>query len=361
MPPPLNYRDAKLYVGGYRVKQLFVVSLAAEKFWRRGIHDHRGMNAQVWSDVVSVEARDVVRITGDGSHRSWRGLSTVELALTPADSAMGLKVACQVVELIEDHDYRVVDAIVEQRDALGRTAGVHDLVCEKRGTVGGSGFTSFEVKLRNLYSAKALLRARRQIQVLSWKLWPAAQADSKRMWSERVCLLLRWEDAVDSMSLMDGECAATYAESISARAVANGPAEWRPLWGWGRSLASAAQLKARAKAKARTKTRAKVAAKAQAVAKKAFDRVWSKCRKCTISAKEMRSVKDFVKQLNTTQATKVERNIDQRLGPWSRKWKWPADSYGQDKSGSCNARSGGGSFGYAATYAAMQDIYEHVK
>ena len=102
-------------------------------------------------------------------------------------------------------------------------------------------------------------------------------------------------------------------------------------------------------------------AKAKAVAKKAFDRVWNKCRKCTISNKEMRSVKDLLNHMETTQSAKAKANIDQRLGPWSRKWKWPVDSYGQDKSGKCSARSGGGSFGYAATYDAMQDIYNHVK
>ena len=66
-------------------------------------------------------------------------------------------------------------------------------------------------------------------------------------------------------------------------------------------------------------------------------------------------------KVDTTQAARVKPNIDQRLGPWSRKWKWPANSYGQDMSGQCNPRSGGGKFGYAATYEAMQDIYEHIK
>jgi hypothetical protein len=41
--------------------------------------------------------------------------------------------------------------------------------------------------------------------------------------------------------------------------------------------------------------------------------------------------------------------------------KWPADSYGQDESGKCNSRSGGGLIGYAATYEAMEDIYNRLK
>ena len=98
-------------------------------------------------------------------------------------------------------------------------------------------------------------------------------------------------------------------------------------------------------------------AKAKAVAKKAFHRVWNKCRKCAISNKEMRSVKDLMNEMRTPQAAKVKPNVDHRLGPWSREWKWPVDSYGQDKSDQCSSRTGGGSSGYAATYVSVQDIY----
>ena len=36
-------------------------------------------------------------------------------------------------------------------------------------------------------------------------------------------------------------------------------------------------------------------------------------------------------------------------------------SFGQDLSGACDAKTGGGRHGYAATYEAMSDIYEWVK
>ena len=61
--------------------------------------------------------------------------------MSDEDSAMALKVARQVIELIEDNDYRVVDAIVVQRDRDGKCEGMHDPVCEKRGA---SGLVSFE-------------------------------------------------------------------------------------------------------------------------------------------------------------------------------------------------------------------------
>ena len=140
MPPPLNYRAEQLYVDGSRVKQLFAVSLGAERFWRLGIHDRRGMTALVWSNVVSAIVHGVVRVTGSGSRRRWRKLAPVEIALPPVDSAMALNVARQAVTLIEDHDCHVLDALVRQQDAAGKLAGVHDVVCEKRG---GSGLASF--------------------------------------------------------------------------------------------------------------------------------------------------------------------------------------------------------------------------
>ena len=118
---PLKYRDVKLYVNGYRVKQLFVVSLAAEKLWKLAFHDGRGLNSVRCTDVKTVVARNVVRVTGVGraKKKNLRKLSSVELELTPEDAEMALRAGHHVVDLIEDAGYRIVDAIVPQLDKAG--------------------------------------------------------------------------------------------------------------------------------------------------------------------------------------------------------------------------------------------------
>ena len=74
---PLDFRDVKLYVDGERVQQLFVVSLAAERFWWLAFHERRGMNALDWSDVQSVEVRSVLRIDGSGQNARRRKFARV--------------------------------------------------------------------------------------------------------------------------------------------------------------------------------------------------------------------------------------------------------------------------------------------
>jgi uncharacterized protein YktB (UPF0637 family) len=49
---PLDFREVKLFVDGERVKQLLVVSLAAERFWWLALHERRGMNAFVDTHLI---------------------------------------------------------------------------------------------------------------------------------------------------------------------------------------------------------------------------------------------------------------------------------------------------------------------
>ena len=61
MSAPVDYRTAKLYVDGTRVKQLCIVSLAAERFWHLAFHERRGLSTLRPCHVRSVEVLDVVR------------------------------------------------------------------------------------------------------------------------------------------------------------------------------------------------------------------------------------------------------------------------------------------------------------
>lgn len=359
---PLDFRKVSLFVGGYRVKQLFVVSLGAERFWKLAFHDRRGLGSLTWSDVQTVEVRDVIRLFGVGNNARKRKLAVVTVQLTRGDSEFALRVANAVACIVENRGYRVLDAIVPQKDEAGELAGEHDLVCERRDPrASAAGKTSLEVKLRMVSSAKTLGRVRRQMQTSSWKLWQAAKKDSSERWAERVCLLLRWSKG-DDYNLGDWE--STYAESLHADAEGNHADNWKPLWGWDKGLPSAAERKAQAKAAAKARlaaaARVRMLARLRAAATRRFDSLWAASRRCTKRGREMRSVSDLMGSVNTTVCKKVKPNINQRLPVWARKWQWPAHSYDVDTSGACSSKSGGGSCGYVATYEAMRDIYDHV-
>ena len=50
----MDYRACAVQLKSYRVKQLCVVSLAAERFWLLALRDRRGMGSLAWGDVASV-------------------------------------------------------------------------------------------------------------------------------------------------------------------------------------------------------------------------------------------------------------------------------------------------------------------
>ena len=109
----MDFRSVILHVGSERVKQLCVVGVAVEYFWKLAFHGRRGLNSLVWSDVPSATLRDVVRIDGAGRPRRW---GIAEVALTRADSMLALRVARAVCKRVEESGFRIFDAIVAQKD-----------------------------------------------------------------------------------------------------------------------------------------------------------------------------------------------------------------------------------------------------
>ena len=362
--PPLHFWDVRLFVDGFRVKQLFVVSLAAEELWRLAFHERRGVDTLKWTDVQTVEVRRVVRKDGVGASERVQKLRSVRVHLRRGDSELALRVAHGVVQLVEGKGYRILDAVVPQLDKDGASVGEHDLICEKRNKPAGvTGLSSFEIKLRLVYTVKTLVKMRRQIQTLSWKLWPTAKIDSTRDWAERVCVLLCWNecDAFD----VDDIWANTYAEAMTVNAEKDAPDNWRVLWGWKGQAQSAQEIKAAAQAAVKASAMAKQCREAEARAKvraaKAFDHLWLKCRKCTRHGKDMRSVLDMLKDpaMKTVMCKKVKQNLHHRMPAWAKKWRWPARSYDRDES--AKSSTGGGRDGFVATFEAMSDIYNFVK
>ena len=76
----VDYRQAQLSVNGEDVKQLCVVSVAAERFWHEAFHQRRGLSSLQWSDVTSVNLLDVVRKDDKGRPRKY-GRLQVDLRL----------------------------------------------------------------------------------------------------------------------------------------------------------------------------------------------------------------------------------------------------------------------------------------
>jgi hypothetical protein len=355
--PPLHFRDVRLFVDGYRVKQLLVASLGAEQFWRLAFHERRGMDSLKWSEVQTVEVRNVVRKDGVGADARVKKMRSVQVHLRRGDSELALRVAHGVVRLVEERGYRILDAVVPQLDEAGTCVGEHDLVCERRiQPTGVTGLSSFEIKLRLVYAPKTLVKARHQIQTLSWKLWPAAKADSTRVWAERVCVLLRW-DGCDAFDVGD-TWAATYAEAMPVGAEKDAPDNWCVLWGWKGRLLTVQEAKAAAQATAMAKKSKDAEAKARAKVQLTIERLWAKCRRSKKQGKEMRSVADMLRDVHTVKCKKVKANLHHRLPGWARKWRWPVNSY--DKDESAKSSTGGGCNGFVATFEAMCDIYKCV-
>jgi hypothetical protein len=344
----MDYRACAVQLNGYRVKQLCVVSLAAERFWFLAFRDRRGMGSLAWGDVASVELH--------GASVSGRTRSSLVVGLTRADSELALRVARAVVSLVERHGFRVLDAVVPQKSAVAARVGrvgEHDLVCERR--AGARGLSSVEVKLRQVNVSGRLPVVRRQVQLEAWAMWPDTKADTQRAWAERLCVLLVWGPG-NSFSL--GDWSDAYGEAIPASAEECQPEMWMPVWGWAGALPAASDARALATTSARVRAAQKVEAKAKADKKKAFDRAYAQCRTVVKHGREMRSVSDLLNGVRTDRARRVRPTIGEKLGVWQRKWQWPPRSYDTDARAA--SRSGGGSYGYVATKPALSDIHEFV-
>ncbi len=230
----MDYRACAVQLNGYRVKQLCVVSLAAERFWFLAFRDRRGMGSLAWGDVASVELH--------GASVSGRARSSLVVGLTRADSALSLRVARAVALLVERHGFRAIDAVVPQKSAVAARVGrvgEHDLVCERR--AGARGLSSVEVKLRQVSVSGRLPVVRRQVQQEAWAMWPDTKADTQRAWAERLCVLLVCGPG-NSFSL--GDWSDAYGEAIPASAEECQPEMWMPVWGWACALTAASDARA---------------------------------------------------------------------------------------------------------------------
>lgn len=199
----------------------------------------------------------------------------------------------------------------------------------------------------------------------AWKLWAAATKKTGHGWSERLALLLEWGPG-DDMDL--GDWRAAYADALPA-GLPNDPANWRPVWGWGRALppntpktqvskAAAAKARKRLEVLKRARAAAQVAAKTKREAE--FKAVFKQVRKCTLKGREMGSISDVLKAANTSKAQQVRPTLGEKMGAtWPRRFQWNKEDYGRHAS--CSSRRGGGRDGHCGTQEVLCDIYDFVK
>ena len=214
MPKPLKLAEHKIKWHGTLVHRLRLSSYAAEKFWHMAFGLQLGMN-RLSPDAVRTAWLD------DGEVDGIKKRGEVEVEL-PADyQELAFKIACAAVELLESHGYRILNAIVPERDANdsddvqnSSKKKEHDLVAERKGLWGPS---SWEIKCKTIqYPDKLLATVQKQLRKDALKLW------RPKAYSERGVLLFEFADGAKDHTWRTSRCEAF-----------NGT--WGEIFGWGQT------------------------------------------------------------------------------------------------------------------------------
>ena len=324
----VDFRETRIYQNGYLVTQLVVVGIAVEYFLKLAFRERRGLNCLDWHDVPVVEILNAV------VNKRMRARIVVDVPRDVATSA--LQLARALVDKLELHGCRVLDAIVPQRKG-GVVVGSHDLIVERAGV---RGRTSVELKNRTVKKAEKRMTWRRQAQRQSYKLWPAA----KQAYTERLCVFVEWGPG-DVTQWRAINCDALSGDALDT------PENWKPLFGWRGALVPKARVRpAASSAASGTST--------DQARKRKFKSVYPKLRKCTAHGKEMASVSDLLKDMSregNTKAKKAQPTLGQKMPVWERRNKWAANSWARSKQ--LASRTGGGVDGIGATRPALEDIH----
>ena len=340
-----DYSDnaRKIFRNGYLVRSLTVIGVAAEQFLKLAIHYRRGFNALSWWSVKSVEMRGVII---NGVSRS-----SITVEVPRRDAEIALRLARAVVERLEQVGFRMLDAIVPQRDARNTVVGEHDLVAERSGQTGKS---SIEIKCRTFLDGCRRDEFRRQLQKDTCTWWPTAVARPNHGWAERVCALVEFSSrGADVWS-------ALRCESLPAEAK-DEPAGWTPLFGWASRLgnsggASSAKAPAPKKAPAKPCGARAASPDVSAARKRGFAAAFAKSRACILHGQEIRSVSDLVTEMGTPAAKRAKPTIGEKMLVWAKRFSWAPRAWARTPR--LASRTGGGRQGICATQAALEDIHK---
>ena len=155
----VDFRETKIYLGGYPVTALVVLGVAVEYFLKLAFKERRGLNCLEWSDVTVVT---LLRVMINGRKRA-----SVAIDVPRGLAETALRLARALVDKLELYGCRVLDAVVPHR-RRGFNVGEHDLVVERAGVRGKS---SVELKNRTVLKVNKRQTWRRQAQQKAFQLW----------------------------------------------------------------------------------------------------------------------------------------------------------------------------------------------
>jgi hypothetical protein len=350
----LSYKDTPVVLNGHRVMTLTMVGIIVERFLAMALHARRGFGALAWHDVSSVTLRNVY-VNG------WKR-AKAEVQVLRRDAEVALRIAIAICERLEKFGFRLLDAIIPQLDASGKSCGEHDLIGERKPLRGKS---SIEVKCRTIKKDHYRKTVRRQIQNLAWKLWPAAVRKPNHGWAERVVVMVEFAHAEDDV------WDAIRCESLLVGAD-NDPESWKPLFGWGnepplaprqpQSTLSTHSVQERIPVVSTTRLRTGPVEngpirvpQVEATRKRKFEASYAKVRKCQLHDQEMGSVSDLLVDMKTPAAIRAKPTLGEKMPRWANSFQWPPHSWASTPQ--LRSKTGGGKWGKAATKAALNDIH----
>ena len=360
-----DYLRDVIKLNNSRVTVLAVVGLAVEAFLALAYHACHGFNVLEWYHVKSVTFWNVM------INDNTRPTAEAEVSVPRLQAERALRVARMIAERLEKFGFRILDAIVPELGPNKKSVGEHDLKAERRHMRGRS---SLEIKLRTIIKDGYIETVRKQVRGLTYHgrskvFWQTAISKPNHQWAERVAVLAIFPTPLSNDFEIRCEAIPAMAEYT--------PGNWQVLFGWElpppmpRPMPKAAAAPA-APAAASNRTRPAVAASAGAsggaastnnsaserARKRKFEADYAQIRKYTSAHGEVGSVSDFLTKMDTGASKRAKPTVGEKLPRWARTFEWPANSWGSWAQ--FRSRTGGGSKGFGATKAALNDIHEHL-
>lgn len=222
----LNYKRKKLTITSRRgverhaVNTCCVVGMAVEQSWKLAYKPQVGtvpipLHCQAAADLATVHISDVIP---EGEHSARR----VQLAVPTADATLALKVAKDVVAMLQGQPYNL-EVLTADHTGPSSCPTPHDLIMSSR--LGGcsclaQGLHSVEVKCREVIS-KTAFDWEGTLTLEATPLWKAELRQSAKGWQSRILILVA----------MPRPChRGPY--SLHASILKKGDTRFRNLWGW---------------------------------------------------------------------------------------------------------------------------------
>ena len=334
------------------ITRMTLVGLAAESFLRLAICSRLGFHCLRSGMVKHVDVRCCFV---DGRKIA----SAIQISVDESTSDLAMRVARQLAEDMEASGYRLLDAVRPQFDRNRAKVGEHDIVAERRKQC--IGYSSLDLKCRVITHPKTTLETfREQLRkdvALKSKLWHTCclKPSPKQPGQDAQCGFPFWAERLVYMVQFSSAGAQSWSKT-RCEAIANSPrAEWTNIFGWDdvafSSIASEPPPPVRP-------TQSKASAKKRsAPATRKLDDIWASeaVRKKSRRGKTYASVSDLCREMNTGDATRKKKHLDEWMPKWASKQDW-ADSSWQHFA-EFGSSVGGGNRGVGAIKSVCIDIY----